>query len=136
METAPAQTWSPLFAAICAAKLKCATEETSHSCCDKMNKQSDDPNRHFTDSKALFACAETKELLTPKTDWHGDSTQVVASHQKSCQPMDNSPSPSPLQRDMDQRDQARQGSTTYEGSTPTEANACASPVVYKQEAPQ
>jgi hypothetical protein len=42
----------------------------------RRRNMSTDPARHFTDSKVLFAHAETEELLTPKTDQYGTDARV------------------------------------------------------------
>jgi hypothetical protein len=85
-ETAPEQTWAPMFAALCTAEVECATEETTRSHCDKMNKvDSSDPARHFTDSKVLFAHAETEELLTQKTDQCGNNARAFHLTEKVAQ---------------------------------------------------
>jgi hypothetical protein len=77
-ETAPVQTWSPLFAAVCAAELECATEEISRLHWDKSNMQIDNLNRHSTDSKALFVHAER-----PKKSSSQKRISMETAH-KSC----------------------------------------------------
>ena len=77
VETAPAQTWAPILAALYTAEVECATEETTKLYSDELNQRdSADPARHFTDSKVLFAHAETEELLTQKTDHYGTNARV------------------------------------------------------------
>ena len=57
--------------------MKQRTSETERLRCQQINSEtSEDPKRHFTDSKACFAVAETEELLTEKNDHYGNDTRV------------------------------------------------------------
>jgi hypothetical protein len=82
-EVAPVQSWEPLIAALHSAKVEEATAETERLYCQQINSaEEEDPRRHFTDSKACFAVAETEELLTERTDHHGNDARVFTLTEK------------------------------------------------------
>jgi hypothetical protein len=68
-ETAPVHTWEPILAAWYTAEIEKATDDTTRN---YTNRQ----EHHFTDSKVLYAHAETEELLAAKTDQYGNDARV------------------------------------------------------------
>ena len=86
-ETAPVHSWEPILAALYSAEVEEATAETTRLYCDELNDESntrdlDDPKRHYTDSKVLFAVAKTEELLTERTDHYGTDARIFTLTEK------------------------------------------------------
>jgi hypothetical protein len=82
-ETAPAHSWEPLLAALYSAGAEEATAETTRLCCTEIDAESvTDPKRHYADSKAFIAVAETEELLTKRNEQHGkDASAFTLTHE-------------------------------------------------------
>mgnify|MGYP000240835860 FL=1 len=73
---ASGESWEPIIAALYSAEVEEATAETARLYCDRIQEDSTDPKRHYTDSKVLLAVAETEELLTEQTDQYGTDARV------------------------------------------------------------
>ena len=67
-ETAPAQAWEPILAALHTAELETATEDTPELHQQEMSKLKAEDEYHHTDSKVLCAHVETEELLNKKNN--------------------------------------------------------------------
>ena len=78
----------PLLAAHCSAGVKELTAKTTRLHCNELNNEStaqdlDNRKHHCMDSKASFALAETKEMLTERTNHCGNDARVLTLTKKA-----------------------------------------------------
>jgi uncharacterized membrane protein YccC len=75
-ETAPAQTWEPLLAALHTAELETATDDAAELHQQEMSKLKTDEECHHTDSRVLCAHVETEESLNEKKNHCGNDASI------------------------------------------------------------